>query len=674
MSTVMDNVAGKGRNLGVNTWLIILGISVTVFGLNTGYATWKAARLGGASTSASQLQVNSQRLAVQGREAVGGAKEAFAAFRATKGVIDKDIQDLNSIYGGTFEVSAPIETVTNTWGLLGKNADQVLNSEKQVLDLAKNFDSFSGRVPQLQARLDELVRAMSASGSPSSQVYIALRQVLLAGNMARRITEMRAGGSGASLAGDALGRDAAVFGNVLNGLRKGGDTSSGVLPLSNGGALTALTQAEALWAEMKKDLDAIAASSPKLFAAQTAAESITSGSDKLLSDSESLFSAFTSFGSVRSTNPLGHILVSIISGIVALLAIAGLLFSLNRAQQKRYQTTKELNDRNQEAIMRLLDEMGSLAEGDLTVKATVTEDMTGAIADSINFAVEQLRSLVQTITDTSVQVASSAQETQATAMHLAEAAEHQAQEINSASDRISEIAASIDQVSKNSAESADVAQRSVQIATKGAGVVRQTIQGMDSIRDQIQETSKRIKRLGESSQEIGSIVELINDISEQTNILALNAAIQAASAGEAGRGFAVVADEVQRLAERASNATKRIETLVQTIQSDTNEAVSSMEQTTSEVVAGARLAEDAGTALGEIEKVSSDLSNLIQGISSAAQQQSSAASNITQTMNTIQQITSQTSQGANQTAESIGNLAQLAADLRRSVADFKLPA
>jgi twitching motility protein PilJ len=662
MSTVMDNVAGKGRNLGVNTWLIILGISVAVFGLNTGYATWKAARLGGASTAASKLQVNSQKLAVQGREAVGGAREAFAAFKATKTQIDSDIQELNSNYGGTFEVSGPIETVSNTWSLLGKNADQVLTSEKQVLDLAGNFDSFSGRVPQLQARLDELVRAMSASGSPSSQVYIALRQVLLAGNMARRITEIRAGGSGASLAGEALGRDAAVFGNVLNGLRKGG------------GALAALGQAEALWAEMKKDLDAISASSPKLFAAQSAAESITSGSEKLLSDSENLFSAFTSFGSVRSTNPLGHILVSIISGIVALIAIAGLLFSLNRAQQKRYQTTKELNDRNQEAIMRLLDEMGSLAEGDLTVKATVTEDMTGAIADSINFAVEQLRSLVQTITDTSVQVASSAQETQATAMHLAEAAEHQAQEINSASDRISEIAASIDQVSKNSAESADVAQRSVQIATKGAGVVRQTIQGMDSIRDQIQETSKRIKRLGESSQEIGSIVELINDISEQTNILALNAAIQAASAGEAGRGFAVVADEVQRLAERASNATKRIETLVQTIQSDTNEAVSSMEQTTSEVVAGARLAEDAGTALGEIEKVSSDLSNLIQGISSAAQQQSSAASNITQTMNTIQQITSQTSQGANQTAESIGNLAQLAADLRRSVADFKLPA
>jgi len=344
--------------------------------------------------------------------------------------------------------------------------------------------------------------------------------------------------------------------------------------------------------------------------------------------------------------------LNIIFGAAAAIFLFFALASYQSAQRRQMQATTDLNQRNQEAILRLLDEMGSLAEGDLTVKATVTEDITGAIADSINFAVEALRSLVTTINETAVQVAAAAQETQATAMHLAEAAEHQAQQITSASAAINEIAVSIDEVSKNSAESADVAQRSVAIASKGAAVVRQTIQGMDSIRDQIQETSKRIKRLGESSQEIGSIVELINDIAEQTNILALNAAIQAASAGEAGRGFAVVADEVQRLAERASGATKRIETLVQTIQSDTNEAVSSMEQTTAEVVAGARLAEDAGLALGEIEKVSTDLADLIQNISEAARQQSAAATNISATMNVIQEITTQTSVGASQTAES----------------------
>ncbi len=672
MSTVMDNVAGKGRNIGSNIWIALLVVSLIVFGANTYYSIRKASLFGGASTSASNLQVNSQRLANQGREAVGGNADSFAAFKTTKQQIEGDIKSLNDNFGDNPAVAGPIKSVTDTWAPLAQNADQVIASQKAVLGLAGNAERFVQQVPQLQAQMDEVVRAMLANGSPSSQVYLAVREGILAATMARRVAEIQAGGAGASMAGDALGRDAGVFGQVLQGFREGG--AGEAQRVTSTSAQASLNQANALWVEMKKDLDAILGTSQTLFKAQAAAGAIANGSDKLLAQSEGLFSALTSFGSIKDTSIIGGVWVSIISGVMALLSIVGLLFSLGRANRVRYQTTKELNDRNQEAIMRLLDEMGSLAEGDLTVKATVTEDMTGAIADSINFAVEQLRSLVQTITDTSVQVASSAQETQSTAMHLAEAAEHQEQEINSASSRITEIATSINQVSKNSAESAEVAQRSVQIATNGAGIVRQTIAGMDSIRGQIQETSKRIKRLGESSQEIGSIVELINDISEQTNILALNAAIQAASAGEAGRGFAVVADEVQRLAERSSNATKRIESLVQTIQADTNEAVSSMEQTTSEVVAGARLAEDAGTALGEIEKVSSDLSGLIQGISVAAQEQTSAASTITETMNTIQSITKQTSQGANQTAESIGNLAQLAADLRRSVADFKLPA
>lgn len=672
MSTPMDNVAGKGRSQSTTLWLWVLAVSLLLFAGNTGYALWKAARFGGATTAASNLQVNSQKLANQGREAVNGDAAAMTAFKATKSEIESDVKSLNDRFGTAPDVSGSIETVTATWVPLGKNADQIIASERTVLAFADNAKRFTDRVPQLQAQLDEVVRAMSAGGAPSSQIYIALRQVVLAGNFARRVAEIRAGGQGAAMAGDALSRDAGVFAQVLNGLRNG-DEAMNVQKLNNAAALAALNQANAQWTEMKKDLDAILASSQDLFRAQSASAELTVGSNRLLSDSESLFGAFTT-GSIKDTSILGNFLVSVASGLVALASIVFLVFSLNRAQRRRYESSMELNNRNQEAIMRLLDEMGSLAEGDLTVKATVTEDMTGAIADSINFAVEQLRSLVQTINDTSVQVASSAQETQATAMHLAEAAEHQAQQINTATNRINEIASSINQVSRNSAESADVAQRSVEIATKGAGVVQQTIAGMDSIRGQIQETSKRIKRLGESSQEIGSIVELINDISEQTNILALNAAIQAASAGEAGRGFAVVADEVQRLAERTSNATKRIEALVQTIQADTNEAVSSMEQTTSEVVAGARLAEDAGTALGEIEHVSNTLAGLIQGISSAAQQQSVAANDITQTMTTIQSITAQTSQGANQTAESIGNLAQLAADLRRSVADFKLPA
>jgi len=342
-------------------------------------------------------------------------------------------------------------------------------------------------------------------------------------------------------------------------------------------------------------------------------------------------------------------------------------------EAERARSIQAESERNQTAILRLLDELGDLADGDLTANATVSEDFTGAIADSVNFAIDQLRLLVSAINTTALQVAGSSQDTQQTAMQLAEASEHQAQEIAGASAAVNEIAVSIDQVSANAIESAAVAERSVEIAVNGGDVVQRSIEGMNIIRDQIQETAKRIKRLGESSQEIGDIVSLINDIADQTNILALNAAIQASMAGETGRGFAVVADEVQRLAERSAGATKQIEGLVKAIQSDTNEAVISMEQTTSEVVRGAGLAQDAGIALDDVQKVSRTLADLIQNISSAARQQAASAGHISNTMNVIQEITTQTTAGTMATARSVGNLAEMAANLRESVSGFKLP-
>ncbi len=341
-------------------------------------------------------------------------------------------------------------------------------------------------------------------------------------------------------------------------------------------------------------------------------------------------------------------------------------------ESERARQIQEENERNQIAILRLLDELGDLAEGDLTVNATVSEDFTGAIADSVNFAIDQLRQLVLVINSTADRVSQSSEQTQMNAVKLAEASEHQAQEIAGVSAAINEMTVSIDQVSTNATESATVAQRSVAISYNGAEVVQRSIEGMNVIRDQIQETSKRIKRLGESSQEIGDIVGLINDIADQTNVLALNAAIQASMAGEAGRGFAVVADEVQRLAERSANATKQIETLVKTIQADTNEAVMSMESTTSEVVRGARLAKDAGEALEEVQSVSNTLADLIQNISNAAQQQANSAGHISHTMNIIRDITSQTSSGTMATARSIGELSEMAAALQESVTGFKV--
>jgi len=333
----------------------------------------------------------------------------------------------------------------------------------------------------------------------------------------------------------------------------------------------------------------------------------------------------------------------------------------------------EQNERNQQAILRLLDEMGSLADGDLTVEATVTEDITGTIADSFNFAIEELRKLVATVNETALMVDTATKQTENTAAHLARAADHQAREINAATESIVSMAASIEEVSGNAERSSDVARHSVEVAHKGGEAVRRTIDGMNAIRETIQETSKRIKRLGESSQEIGNIVELINDIAEQTNILALNASIQASMAGEAGRGFAVVADEVQRLAERSTNATRQIEVLVRTIQADTNEAVVSMERSTTDVVSGALIAENAGAALDEIEQVSNQIATLVHNISGSARQQASAAADVTRRTTRLREIGEQTGRATSATAASIAKLSQLATELRKTVAGFALP-
>lgn len=364
---------------------------------------------------------------------------------------------------------------------------------------------------------------------------------------------------------------------------------------------------------------------------------------------------------------------SLMFAVVGILLVAFIGMVMIRETRKQLEEQASQNERNQAAILQLLDELADLAEGDLTVHASVTENFTGAIADSINFAIDQLRGLVSNINGLSHQVAKAVEGTQDTASKLVLAAESQAKEIGAASKAINEMAVSIDQVSSNAAESAAVAERAVEIANNGAEVVQDTIIGMDTIRGQIQETSKRIKRLGESSQEIGDIVSLINDIADQTNILSLNAAIQASMAGDAGRGFAVVADEVQRLAERSSAATKQIAALVKTIQTDTNEAVISMEQTTSEVVGGAKRAQDAGVALEEIEGVSTSLAELIQNISNAARQQAASAGHVSNTMNVIQEITGQTANSSETTAKNISELASMASQMRNSVEGFKLP-
>ncbi len=662
----------------LNAWVagmfVVLIVAIVLLFANFAYLGTQTNYDNQYQGQATELRILSQQLPKSASEAATGKADAFKDLRQARAEFERRLNILRSGDPQTGLPASPailrprLDTLESQWEAQRKQVDTMLGSEQTVLSLHQLSGALADTIPQLQVENEEIVDILIERGAPASQVVVAQRQALLAERILGAINKILTGDEAAVQAADSFGRDASLFGRVLKAMREG-NASMGIAKITDPEAVGRLNEANKLFEFVSGNVDEILATSPELLQIRSAVGLIYSGSQALLGSASDLSAGYASLAQSRKINTVGSYLLV----FIALGAILCIGYILVRDTRRRLAETDEKNQRNQTAILRLLDEIADLADGDLTVQATVTEDFTGAIADSINYSIDQLRELVETINQTAVQVAAAAQESQDTATVLAEASEHQAQEIAGASAAINEMAVSIDQVSTNASESTAVAERSVAIANKGNQVVHNTIIGMDSIREQIQDTAKRIKRLGESSQEIGDIVGLINDIADQTNILALNAAIQASMAGDAGRGFAVVADEVQRLAERSSGATKQIEALVKAIQTDTNEAVISMEQTTSEVVRGAALAQDAGVALEEIEKVSQSLAGLIQNISNAARQQSSSASHISSTMNVIQEITSQTSAGTTATARSIGELAKLASEMRRSVSGFNLP-
>ncbi len=658
------------RSGGIRAWLALLIISLGVLFANFFIGQQYSATVSEATANSGRIQITALRMAGYAERAARGNDVAFEELDRALDTGDTLLGELEAVLGqGDGQVQQSHETLAAAWNNLAQSARVILERRQPVFDGSQATQALRDRMPAVVNQTEEVVRAVTERSANTSQVFVSSRQMYIAERILRRVGDLQQAGSSIEAQGNADGivRDGNLFTQVLDALLNGAE---GVRAVDVAAARQALIATEELWAELVPQFRALEGGIEQVAQAREAARLVQLESDNMVL-------AGNQHGRVWEESVGRRVFPNIFwgfgSGLAAFIALMALALTVFSGERRRYQETAELNQRNQEAILRLLDEMGSLADGDLTVQATVTEDITGAIADSMNYTVEQLRSLVGTMNQTSAQVAESSQETMETAARLAEAAEQQAQQVTAATQSVTDMARSIAAVSDNATRSAEVAQRSVSIATDGAQVVRETIAGMDAIREQIQETSKRIKRLGESSQEIGAIVELINDIAEQTNILALNAAIQAASAGEAGRGFAVVADEVQRLAERAGNATRRIETLVQTIQSDTNEAVGSMEQTTAGVVSGARLAENAGRALNQIENVSQELAQLISQISDASRQQSRGAGEIATTMDAIRGFTGDTAAGANRTARSVGKLAELAAELRRSVADFKLP-
>jgi twitching motility protein PilJ len=682
------------KTLGTkNTWLIafiivlllLFVLLITTFTLVAKYNQQDEEYLG----YVTKLRLLSQQITQQASQAARGEASGFDKIAKSQQEYNNLLQKITqgnpeTAMPGTPSLAMPALTaLSNLWANaqpnLETNIQYLLDTQEAVIRLYGEFTELRTVTVDIVEKTEELILTLISANATQAQISLATRQLTWLERIAHNIRLSFLNDSEEAMSAEGqLDEAISQFGDALLVLQEGSEEESQtkIEPVVNPQAQEVIQQLSTLFEDRINKIDFFLDKSEELYKAKDALEIIMELNPLVLDSIENLQAVYIKASKQRFISPsLGNVLALIV--LVLLLILGYLIISINKARametRLRLEQSEKEAKRNQEAILRLLSEISDLADGDLTINATVTEDFTGAIADAINFSIEALRDLVISINKTAALVTGSAQGTRKTAAQLTHASERQAQQIAKAGQAIIGMANSVKKVSANAVESADVAKKSVDIASKGAKAVRDTITGMDAIREQVQETSKRIKRLGESAQEIGEIVGLIDDIADQTNILALNAAIQAAMAGEAGRGFAVVADEIQRLAERSGNATKQIDALVKTIQGDTNEAVSSMEQSTAGVVSGASIAERAGEALTEIEKVSVQLAGQIENISQTSRTQAAVASNISGTMTIIQDITTQTSNGTNETAASIERLATLANELKTSVAGFKLP-
>ncbi len=619
-----------------------------------------AGQQSGAREQAAALATLSQNMPLQAGAAVRGSAPAFDALAESRAQLE---QVLATPDGRALGEEAG-------WSVLMEQAQAVLDGRTAALEAQRAAAAVRELTPQLVAAATGVAQAAGPARAAALERHLE-RFALRAQSVEQDLGALADGTAPVEAASRRIADSMAFMGQVVAGL-KGEGNPLGV-PAAGAAAAGAVELLEAVFSGEQQQVSAALALGDQLEQMQAARNALAESGTRLYASVRD-----AGGGTAVAAGPAGWLsgpwlpLALVLVAALSLAAAAFLQRSLASLRAAAEQQARQ-NERNQQAILRLLDELSSLADGDLTVQATVTEDITGAIADSINYAIEALRELVTTINDSAIKLDAATRQTQALSTHLAKASAAQSKQIGAASESIAIMAASTEEVSGNAERSADVARHSVDIAHKGGDAVRRTIDGMNAIRENIQETSKRIKRLGESSQEIGNIVELINDIAEQTNILALNASIQASMAGEAGRGFAVVADEVQRLAERAANATKQIEVLVRTIQADTNEAVVSMERTTTDVVGGALLAENAGAALEEIEQVSNQIASLVQNISASSRGQATSSQSISRNMQVLREISSQTAESTTATSASIGKLAELAAQLRKSVTGFRLP-
>jgi twitching motility protein PilJ len=661
---VLNRLAPEQRHPAVVLTLLVSLVFAALF------IVWHTVQVGnraGYAEIATRLQMLSQRYTKTAQQAALGNKAAFAQLDESRKAFAEGLNAL--IDGGAGVPSSPgyiqpdLAEIKKRWDISRKNIETLVGQQAVLVELGRGLSEINQRNAELLDLTEQIIALLPADAR--KQLAFANQQALWTQRMAKNANALLSSDQINPETAYQLGQDLRTFREVLDGMLQG-SPSLGVAAVSDASAREKLLELQDVFGRFEKQATYILKNMPQLVEAKRAARQIFDESEPLLTLTGKVTERYQGMGA-------GFTLFLAI--LFSLLAFAALLIlgvlNVGEARRRAEEAAQE-NQRNQDAILRLLNEMGDLAEGDLTVEATVTEDITGAIADSVNYAIEELRNLVQGINRAADQVSQATTDARASSDELLAATERQSRQIAETTESVNQMSQSIGEVSRNAAESAGGADKSRAPAPRAGDSVRGAIAGMNAIRDQIQETSKRIKRLGESSQEIGEIVDLISDITEQTNVLALNAAIQAAAAGDAGRGFSVVAEEVQRLAERSAQATRRIGAIVKTIQSDTQDAVNAMEASTQGVVEGTTRSDAAGKSLAEIESVSDELASLIQSISDATQAQAGTAQRIASNMGEILDVTEQASDGARRSAVSIGELAVLSNELKVSVSGFKL--